>query len=402
MQFANPLPVFIGIPVMACFCWLLARRLPVLDEASPAHRKTLPLDGLRGILASTVFFHHAAITYVFLHTGQWGAPASLFYSHLGPAAVTLFFFISGYLFWRKMLKDPAGLRLAILIPNRIRRIMPAYLAAVLSFFLLAGWLTHWRLLVPLPVLCTEIARWICSGFPDPGGPSFNTIDSITTSGGIFWTLQQEWLFYLLLPCLAWFRPRLRLMSLATLLYFAGRLLFRIDASNQHIAGLLYIFEKFAHMFAFGFLIGMLAAYPIHNSRIVAALQSRWMILPGALLVVLDLFLVPVRFTLSEPLLLSPIFFMIVAGNDFGGLLSSAPLRALGTVSYSMYVFHGLILRLFTLLIDRHSPVRTMSPLTYWIWILPISLVVVLWSTLSYRFIERPFFAPGKSAHPKAA
>jgi peptidoglycan/LPS O-acetylase OafA/YrhL len=400
MQLGNPLPVFLGIPLMACFCWLIARWVPVL-ESTPAHNsKTLPLDGLRGILASAVLFHHAYITYGLFHSGHWATPASNLYAQLGPTAVTLFFFISGYLFWRKMLKDPSSLRPSRLLPNRIRRIMPAYLAAVMVFFLLAAWLTHFHRLVSYGSLAFESTSWILGGFPVPGGPVFNTVDPLIVSGGIFWTLQQEWIFYLILPLLVWFRPVLKLLLLAALFFLAQSLFVHVPATSVLAVDIHRLLERFFRMFVAGFTVGMLAAYDISSVRITGILRSPWMTPVAAALVGCHLFLItpglPMHEPMYESLLLIPVFFMIVNGNDFCGLLSSAPLRCLGAVSYSLYVFHGMILRFLTLTIDRYDPIRLMTPLHYWLWVLPISFVVVLWSTLSYQFIERPFFARRKA------
>ena len=395
MQLGNPLPVLIGIPLLACFCWLIARWLPILESA-PTNSKTVSLDGLRGVLASSVLFHHAYVTYVYFQTGVWTEPASNFYAQLGSTAVIVFFFISGYLFWRKMLKDPASTDPLKLLPNRIRRIMPAYLAAVLAFFLFAAWLTHFHRLVSIPSLIIEVVSWILGGFPVPGGPFFNGVDPLIPSSGMFWTLQQEWIFYLILPLLIWFRPKSRILLLAVLFYAAGKLFFYVPAHTMlavHLHGLL---QRFPAMFLYGFMGGIIAAYDIPSIRINSILRSPWMTPVALLLVAADLFLVapplPTQESIPRSALLLPVFVMIVAGNDFCGLLSNRPLRCLGTVSYSFYIFHGMILHFLALMVDRYQPIRLMTPLHYWLWILPISLAIVLWSTLSYQFIERSFFA----------
>ena len=405
MQLGNPLPVFLGIPLMACFCWLIARWVPVLDS-NPAHGKTIALDGLRGILASAVLFHHAFITYVYFRTGVWATPASNFYAQLGPTAVLMFFFISGYLFWRKMLKDPVSITPSRLLPNRARRILPAYIVAIAIFFLIAAWHTHFQRLVPASVLGLQIVSTLLGGFPLSSeamrgvGDSFNTLQPILMTGGIFWTLQEEWLFYFLLPFLKWFRPVLKLLLLPILFLIAQQLLEKVHVSTPAELFVRMFVERFSRMFVCGFAIGMLAAYDIPSRRIHAVLRSPWMTPIAAILLAFHLFLISQGARAFDPpqeaALLIPIFFMIIAGNDFCGLLSSSPMRCLGTVSYSLYIFHGMILHLCTLMIDRYDPIRLMTPLHYWLWVLPISLVVVLWSTLSYQFIERPFFARRKA------
>jgi hypothetical protein len=69
-----------------------------------------PIEGLRGILAMNVFLHHSLITYYFRASGVWGPPGSTFYGELGPGSVTMFFFITGFLFLTKAIKSPESLR----------------------------------------------------------------------------------------------------------------------------------------------------------------------------------------------------------------------------------------------------------------------------------------------------
>jgi peptidoglycan/LPS O-acetylase OafA/YrhL len=62
------------------------------------------LDGLRGLLATGVFFHHCAVHRAYQATGIWARPSSPFYAALGELSVVLFFLITGYLFWRRVLE----------------------------------------------------------------------------------------------------------------------------------------------------------------------------------------------------------------------------------------------------------------------------------------------------------
>jgi peptidoglycan/LPS O-acetylase OafA/YrhL len=203
--YASPFYVLLGIPLMAVCCWWLSRWFPLIDSVAQTHAVSLPLDGLRGILAPAVLFHHAYITYVFLKTGIWKLPESNFYFQLGPSAVTMFFFISAYLFWSKMLKNPENLRPSRLWPNRMRRILPAYWTAVALFFLLVAVMSGFHLRAPAAKLALSVASWIFAGFPGLNSPDLNGSEQVRVIGGIFWTLRVEWLFYFLLPALAWFR-----------------------------------------------------------------------------------------------------------------------------------------------------------------------------------------------------
>jgi peptidoglycan/LPS O-acetylase OafA/YrhL len=394
MQIANPLPVLLGIPLMAVISGLMAKHLGLPEERSSENLKNLPLDGLRGILASSVFFYHAYITYNFFRTGIWIPLPSNFYAQLGPTAVTFFFFVSGYLFWGKMLRDPAKIQWSKLVPNRLRRIMPAYLAAVCMLFVVVAFTGRLVLQTSVPLMLFHTASWLLGGFPYPGGPTLNLLDPVIIAGGVFWTLQQEWLFYFLLPVLTRFRSRRRLILCCLVVFFAGIMLplvplFRI--TNVLVFGATTILGTFLHMFVAGFAIGMFAAYP-RPRRVDQMLRSPWMTLPAVLLIAGQFLFVPAGYTWWEPILLAPIFLMVVSGNSFCGVLTSGSMRSLGTVSYSVYVFHGLILHTLAILINGFYPVIEMTPERYWLLMIPVASIVVVWSTLTYRFIEKPFIA----------
>ena len=58
---------------------------------------------MRGLLAISVLFSHAVVNYFYFQTGVWTNPPTPFYAFLGPGPVTLFFFLSGFVFWSKCL-----------------------------------------------------------------------------------------------------------------------------------------------------------------------------------------------------------------------------------------------------------------------------------------------------------
>ena len=392
MHLGNPLPTLLGILMMACFCGLLARRFAVLDDVTSAHAKTLSLDGLRGILASSVFFHHAYISYLYFRTGEWIPPASRFYAQLGPTAVTMFFFISGFLFWRKMLRDPIHVGTRRLIPNRARRILPAYLLAIFMLFVMVAFMSNFQLRQPIHTVAEETLFWLLCGLPFLAGPITNGFISMPLTGGIYWTLALEWIFYFLLPLLAWFRPLRRFLLCVLLAVVASFALTFVHVTNPYLDNLHYTLQRFVHMFYAGFAIGMLAAYGLPSERVNHFLQSRWMTIVGIVLIATQMFFVPANYTFQEPLLVAPIFFMVVAGNSFFGLLTSRAFRALGAVSYSLYVLHGLLLHMLVTLLNHFHPIVAMDPLAYWGYMLVAGLMITFCAILSYRFVEKPFFA----------
>lgn len=82
--------------------WLLnqlPQRMIVGFDATHRHS---PLDGIRGILALSVFSHHFFKNYFFQTTGRWQSPNIDFFTNLGSVPVSLFFLITGYLFFGKL------------------------------------------------------------------------------------------------------------------------------------------------------------------------------------------------------------------------------------------------------------------------------------------------------------
>src|SRR3954467_5416037 len=91
----------------------------------PAH--LAPIDGLRGLLATSVLIHHATCLRTWHLTGSWKA-ASPFFNNCGSYAVTMFFFITGFLFWSKLQRNPRP-AIGPHLRSRIARLGPAYWAS---------------------------------------------------------------------------------------------------------------------------------------------------------------------------------------------------------------------------------------------------------------------------------
>jgi peptidoglycan/LPS O-acetylase OafA/YrhL len=393
MSIDNPLLVLVGVPLMALFCWLLSRWIPLLDSESRAHADSLPIDGLRGVLASSVFFHHGYVMFVYRHTGVWAEPASNFYGQLGPTAVTMFFFISGFLFWRKMLQDPASLRPVRLWPNRLRRIMPAYWAAVACAFLTIAVVSGFRLREPAVALLSRAIFWLSVGFPRQ--LNLNGVVQEPITAGVYWTLRVELLFYLVLPALVWFRRSWRPLLIPALALLVNLALQRWTPQNPFTASVIDNLERFTSAMVTGFSVGGLAAYLTPAAPrlqpVAKILKSPQCAALGGLMLIAHLFWIKGSYSWTEVILLAPVFLMIACGNTYGGILISRPMRCLGQISYSVYIFHGLILFALTSMVNRYAPISAMGIWSYLALIIGISLAVVLVCTFTYRFIERPFF-----------
>jgi peptidoglycan/LPS O-acetylase OafA/YrhL len=160
------------------------------------------IDGLRGLLALAVFFHHAAIWHQYIIIGEWRPPPSRFYANLGPAGVSMFFMITGYLFRSRMLKTRGRPNFLKLYVGRLFRIVPLYLVLALIVLVSVGFATHWRLNESPFSVSNEVARWLAGGVLDV--PDVNAYHASLISASVTWSLSYEWMFYASLIVTAFF------------------------------------------------------------------------------------------------------------------------------------------------------------------------------------------------------
>ena len=110
------------IPFLAinflCFllAWILVRSSRFYNQLSSetsAERVSM-IDGLRGWLALGVFFTHAYSMHAWFVQGQWGGAQAGFFGMTGEIGVALFFMITGFLFWGRVLRAETGLNVEAL------------------------------------------------------------------------------------------------------------------------------------------------------------------------------------------------------------------------------------------------------------------------------------------------
>jgi hypothetical protein len=154
--------------VLMIAAWLVLRApvFRVADEPLQRDRRTATLDGLRGFLALSVFAHHLVITHRYIETGIWGLPPSALYTMLGQAGVMLFFMITGFLFWGKLLDAKGRPDWTALYLGRVFRIGPMYLLAVGLMLAIVAWRTGFALREPAWTVAAAVLQWLAP----PGGP----------------------------------------------------------------------------------------------------------------------------------------------------------------------------------------------------------------------------------------
>ena len=333
------------------------------------------IDGLRGYLAFGVFLHHGCIWFFYQHSGAWAAPPSRLYTHLGHGSVALFFMITGFLFFSKLIDARAKpLDWLQLYVSRVLRLVPLYLVVMALLFATVAVLSGGELHEPARTVVKQALRWL--SFTIVGNPPINQVEvTKIVVAGVTWSLPYEWFFYGVLPLLAltvgivprW--PWL-LLGLITL----------IGLLNWHALP----------VYLWTFTGGIAAALACRSPRL-----CRWAASPTAGLLVVACItaavaLFPSATDYGAVALLALAFVLIACGNSLFGLLLHPASRTLGEAAYSIYLLHGLLL--FTLFHFVLGADRTGAALTagvHWTWVLALAPVLVLVSHASFRLIEAP-------------
>jgi peptidoglycan/LPS O-acetylase OafA/YrhL len=377
---AEPVWPFFALVALALALATLApfRSLDAFDTGTARHAG---VDGLRGFLALAVFVFHLVVTRRFVDTGVWQVPDSRFYALLGPIGVSMFFMITGFLFWGKLLRAKGRPGWAELYIGRLLRIAPMYLFVVVTMLAIVFWRTGLQLREPVADVAWQIAQWLALGWLD-AQPDVNGYPAVHLLAGVTWTIYYEWLFYASLLLLAPFArgPRhLATVGVALVLMVAGKLWL-----HSHAMGLAALF-----------LYGMLSASLLHDG-----LRPRLSDRAASVLAGIGLGLVVVAgvsrggYGSLVGLLLGLVFYLVCCGATLFGLLTSAAARRLGGVSYSIYLMQGLVLAL----VFAIGPVREAAlatPAGFWMAGALSLLLLVLASALTYRRIELPGMALGR-------
>src|ERR1700737_3166682 len=77
-------------------------------KITPLAVRNKSIDGLRGYLAFFVFLHHSTMWYFYLRTNNWANPPSNLYRHFGGTSVDIFFMITSFLFFSKLIEAKEG------------------------------------------------------------------------------------------------------------------------------------------------------------------------------------------------------------------------------------------------------------------------------------------------------
>jgi peptidoglycan/LPS O-acetylase OafA/YrhL len=408
---------------------ILRRRLQRFYPLDNGPQEIHALDGLRAIAALSVLtFHFFYIRGVYvgnLRTVVLGYNVAYVWQYL-QSGVDLFFVLSGFLLflpYARALLDARPLpSTRDFYRRRALRILPAYWVCLLVL-----------VVVRLPSYVTKAGIkdvLIHVALVHNLFPIFNR-----EIAGPFWTLAVEVQFYLLLPLIAWCIARVtNTTGSATriILSILGMIIIALAlregaaflvADSVHVHGWRAVVlndvivlvtgaqGRYLEVFALGMLCSVIYVVSVQRGLLSSAVVRMFgLALAGSSLVVSYLLaqLVTVR---SDTMLGMAYYFMrpsdlegivgpiliglgyallllgvLLSGGALAKLLSLAPLRFLGLISYSLYLWH------LPLLIGALTDVPTVwSPSTRATLALAVgSFVAVGFAYASYTFVERPF------------
>jgi peptidoglycan/LPS O-acetylase OafA/YrhL len=140
-----------------------------------------------------------------------------------------------------------------------------------------------------------------------------------------------------------------------------------------------------------FLFGILAAYIVYYYPAFSWFKKNpWSALVPIAGLVLVFFMDYKPYGYVQYFISLLVFLCFVYGNSLFGLLKIPAAKFLSTISYSIYLLHGIVLYFVLHGVNRFYPIESFSPVEFWTLILFAGFLVIIVSSVAYRFIEHPF------------
>jgi peptidoglycan/LPS O-acetylase OafA/YrhL len=342
------------------------------------------ITGLRGFLALSVFLHHAIHSgFVFNYSfefGPWRLLSSNFFNLIGQLSVALFFSITGFLFWRKAITSEGKINYIKLMLSRSKRILPAYLFACFCVLIIIAFQSNAKLNVSFLDLSKQIFLFI-SSFGSAYPAVVNNFSHVIIGSGAFWTLRYEWKFYMVLPLIALIL-RDKTAFKVFLCALGAYVLFRMIHNFNSVPHSLF------------FLPGMISAH-LYSNKHTYILLKNMNFLPYIFVSSLVLIFITCSTAYSYPCLLfmTLIFIVIPFIKPDSFIFKILTIRSVliaGTISYSTYILHSMVLAMGYLGLIHYDAMSSFSDTYFLLFVFLSSLALVAISLLSYRYVEYPF------------
>lgn len=375
--------IAIGITFFAvCYSYFIGRVLKI--ELKPVRFESI--DGLRGYLAFFVFLHHACIYYYYLPSDNWALPPQNLFIHLGQTSVSLFFMITGFLFFNKLIEArEKKINWFDYFLSRILRLYPLYLCALVVMMVIVYIMSDCHRMDKFLDLFLEIKDWLFFGVINT--PQINGYLKTGDVISVLWSIRYEWMFYISLPIIGMVffkqRPRILLMIMSALICYY-----------------IFISGEIIYFHFLSFVSGLIASLVFRIDK-VKAIAQHW---GSSAIIVLCVFCTVYFFNTSQsmiPWLLTTLAFVLIAcGNSIFGLLTLKASKLFGQIAYSMYLLHTMLFFVIFRMIFGIEKASQLSLYQFWFVIFGVGIVLISLSYFTYYKIELPCINASKQISSK--
>ena len=360
------------------------------------------LDLLRGLAALTVVFGHFAATFPALAWWslpfQYG-PLSIFIA--GHQAVVFFFVLSGFVLSLPFQKG-TPVSYNVYITKRILRIYPPYICAVgVAFFF-----REWLYAGPVP----GVGAWFNAswGTPVTWAVAKNYLIMIGPFRGndfipVIWSLIHEMRISIIFPALIWLVIRRPKTSFGVAVLVSGGCFALFELRDRNIIREPFALQTLQYVGVF--IVGaLLARYrgPLVARFAGLSRRAKGSVLGAAVLLYTYIYWLPPwvaqcnpqaaawleREVLGEAVTTAGVCLFIVAAlSGMPSVLTTRPFKFLGAISYSLYLYHAICLKIAVTVLHGRMPL--------WLVLLLALAASFGVSALSYYTVERPSVRLGR-------
>lgn len=368
----NPETIIISSTIILLFIIFSYLWKHKIESAEIPHQYKF-INGLRGLAAIFVFINHApfALTNLGVNNqifSSWGQ----IYPNLGSFGVQIFFCITGFLFFDKIMNSEKIDWNSFFI-SRLKRVTPLYYFSSAIVILIALSFTTQTVFTKETLLTLA------------GISTFNFIDnplkigniSLIPLSSVTWTLVHEWRFYAALPIVAiCYRSKYKYVALTAALTLAA-----IDLGTSAVVCWAY------------FLTGILTA-AVHKKKINYMFKFFAAIVAAITFVVTCGVLEIPGYGYMRFAITSLFFVCITISNP--RILHFQFLNRLSDISYSIYLMHLPIIYIAFKCASTFVDLSQIDKITFWTINLITIPVIVAVSTLTFVHIEKKYMKPQKN------
>ncbi|GCH75284.1 acyltransferase family protein [Escherichia coli] len=339
-------------------------------------KRYLHIDGIRGIAALLVVLNHA----VFSLSNNGFNPLSVntsnfwVFAHAGDVGVQIFFCITGFLFFDKIIKTGNKINWEMFFVSRVKRLVPMYLIASTIVLVLTLMWSHGG--QDLTTTARQAINLFGFGFfgSDIWVNGFRTY----SLNAVIWTLPYEWKFYCILPVIC---AAIRFKSIAVI----GSVLSVGYAVNDLYSGqVVWVY----------FISGALSAILFNRMKMVSVMLSsnkitnNFFSAASALTIIYLLYTMFSGYGWERFLITTLLFNVIVMAKP--SVFTFKPLVYLGEASYSSYLLHLIINALVIKFIGFIFNLNNISAVGFWTLILSIVSITTIVTAYTFKYVEYRF------------